>query len=306
MNNYWLKRYLEIEGKLNWDRNRVEILESLIRETSYFVVDLERLIPNPSPFNEGEVVAQCIKGTYDQEKAKSWVYMHLYGHAVRQANTIGILIEESCIQSGLQLWRSLFEAYVICEFLAIHCSENPQIFRDYISHSLLRSWIRSKENYNNICKEKGKESRYDESEICSMKEIFKCKFVSLGRDYSWARSIFEYIPDFRNILDRVDSDMEIFYHLSSKEIHPTIGHRFALAGLSLPLPMIPMMPINDVFNLEEMYLDYLTAKPLVQMTSRISDFLILDESLMKRLESLRKLGKDVLNKLVNRCQATVD
>ncbi len=62
--------------------------------------------------------------------------------------------------------------------------------------------------------------------------------------------------------------------------------------------MIPMMPINDVFNLEEMYLDYLTAKPLVQMTSRISDFLILDESLLKRLESLRKLGKDVLNKLV--------
>ena len=91
--------------------------------------------------------------------------------------------------------------------------------------------------------------------------------------------------------------MEIFYHLSSKEIHPTIGHRFVLADESLPLPMIPMMPINDVFNMEEMFLDYLTAKPLVQITSRISDFLILDESLLKRLESLRKLGEDVLRKL---------
>ena len=300
MNNYWLKRYLEIEGKLNWDRNRVETLESLIRETAYFVVEVECFTSNSSPslFDEGEAVNQCIKGTYDQEKAKSWVYIHLYRHAVRQANAIGILIEESCVQEGLQLWRSLFEAYVICEFLAIHCSENSQIFQDYISHSLLRSWIRSKEDYNNICKGKGKESHYDESEICSMKEIFKCKFKSY-EDYSWARSVFEDIPNFLNILDRVDSDMKIFYRLSSKEIHPTIGHRFALAGVSLPLPIIPMIPPGDVFNLKETYLDYLTAKLLVQMTSRISDFLILDESLMKRSESLRKLGKDVLNKLAN-------
>lgn len=296
MDNYWLKRYIG-ERELNWDRNRIETLESLIRETTYFVLDVGSFIPNPSLLDEGEVVDQCIKEIYDQEKAKSWIYMHLYGHAVRQANAIGILIEESCIQSGLQLWRSLFEAYVICEFFAIHCSESPQIFRDYISHSLLRSWIRSKENYNNICKEKGKEPCYDESEICYMKEIFKCKFGSLNKDYSWARSIFEDIPNFINILDRVDSDMEIFYHLSSKEIHPTIGHRFVLAGLRLPLPMIPMMPINDVFNMEEMFLDYLTAKPLVQITSRISDFLILDDSLLKRLESLTKLGDDVLRKL---------
>ena len=49
--------------------------------------------------------------------------------------------------------------------------------------------------------------------------------------------------------------------------------------------------------MEGKFLDYLTAKPLVQITSLISDFLILDESLLKRLESLRKLGDDVLRKL---------
>ena len=299
MDNYWLERSIELDDQnLNWNRNRIKIFESLIRETAYFFVDIERFMPNPSPFDEGKVIVQCIKGIYDQKKAKAWVYTHLYGHAVRQANAIGILIEKSCIRSGFQLWRSLFEAYAICDFLVNSCKDTPQVFQDYISHSLLRSGIRHKENYNNLLREKGKNLYYDESEISWMKEIFKCKFGPLGDDYSWTRSIFEDTPDFKKILNNMDSDMKIFYHLSSKEIHPTIGHRFALAGLSLPLPMIPIMSIKDLFNLEEIYLDYLTAKPLVQMTSHISDFLTLNESLRERLESLRTLGKDVLNELI--------
>ena len=300
MDNYWLKRHIEIEGlNLEWNLDREEMLKTLIKETSHLVVDLERLTPNPSPFDEGEAVVQCIEGTYDREKAKSWVCMHLYGHAVRQATAIGILIEESCVQAGFQLWRSLFEAHVICDFLVSSCQNTPQVFQDYISHSLLRSGIRHKTKYNELCKKKEKEPHYKESDIDYMKCLFRCKFGSKARDYTWAKCKFGFEPTFSKILEYVDNDMEIFYNLSSKEIHPTLGHRSVITDLSLPLPTIPILPINDVFNVEEMYLDHLTAKSLVQMTSRVNDFLNLDESLRERLESLKELGKDVLDKLAN-------
>lgn len=300
MKNYLLEKRIELDHQnLDWNPNRLRTLKSLIKETSYFFVNLERFEPNPSIFEEGRVINKCIEGIYDQKSAESWVFMHLYGHAVDQANAIGILIERSCMQAGRQLWRSLFEAYVICEFLTIHRSKNAQIFQDYLSHSLLRSWIRYKGNYNNLCKEKGKDPHYDESEICWMKEKFKYKFGHLGNDYSWAKSIFEDKPTFRKMLDLIDSDMKIFYHLFSKEIHPTPGHRFVATDMCLPLPIIPIMPVNDVFNVEELYLEFLTAKPLIQMTNRASDFLILDESLRKRSEFLRALGNDVLDKLTN-------
>ena len=234
------------------------------------------------------------RDSYGQEKSES---LFIHGHVIRQANAIGILIETSCIQAGLQLWRSLFEAYVVCEFFADNRRGNPQLLLDYISHSLLRSSIRNKENYNKLCKEKGKVFHYDKSDIDNMKSIFECRFGKSYADYSWAKPTMENTPKFGDFLDAINSELTIFYHLSSKEIHPTLGHRFALAGVSLPLPMIPMLPINHIFNVKEIYLEYLTAKILVRMTNRVGDFLILDEALRERLESLKTLGKDVLDKL---------
>ena len=298
MENHLLARSLELDGKrVEWNRERIKIFDTFIKESAYFCAAIERLMPNPSPLDEGDIVAQCMKGTVAEENAKSMVYIHLYGHAVRQANAIGILIEESCVRAGFQLWRSLFEGHVICDFLVNSCNDTPQVYRDYISHSLLRSDIRHKEKYNKLRMKKGREPYYDESEICLMRQIYKCKFGSLGDDYSWAKSILGRSPKFKGILDRTKSDLEIFYHLGSKEIHPTFGHRFVLAGVSLPSPLIPMMPIRDVFNLDEIYLDYLTAKPLVHMTSQIGDSLICDESMRQNFTSLQALGKDVLDKL---------
>ncbi len=298
MENHLLMRTLERDGKsLKWDRARIEIFESLIRETSFFFAELERSMPNPSPFDEGEALGQCLNGSYDQQQAKSWIVVHLYGHAVRQANAIGILIEQSCIRAGLQLWRSLFEAHVICDFLVKSCKDTPQVYQDYISHSLLRFAIRHKENYNKLRREKRKQPYYDESEICSMIQQFKRKYGSPSNDYSWTKSILGNSTKFRTILDRTESDMKIFYDLSSKEVHPTIGHRFALAGVRLPLPMVPLMPFNDEFKIEQMYLDYLTAKPLAQMTNQVGDTLVLDEPMRQHFASLQALGTDVVGKL---------
>ena len=127
-------------------------------------------------------VHQCLNETYDLQAAKSYVFMHLYTNASQQANAIGLLIEKS-YWAGWQLWRTLYEAYVVCEFLARFCSEHPQVFRDYISSTLLRSWIRQQESYNELCGRSGKEPHYAESVISHMKSTYKEKFGSGIRDY---------------------------------------------------------------------------------------------------------------------------
>ncbi len=186
--NYWLEKDIELDQdhrrntdgtEFVWKLNgRVQIFEPLIRETAYFGVDLRRSVPPTSPLDEGEIVTRCIEGVYDQNMAESWLFIHLYNHAIHQANAIAILFETSCIREGLQLWRSLFEAYAICEFFAKNRCEHPQLPQDYVCHSLLRSWIRQKEDYNALCKEKGREPNYDESDISQMKSMFGLDPVS--------------------------------------------------------------------------------------------------------------------------------
>lgn len=189
---------------------------------------------------------------------------------------------------------------MICDFIVNSCKERPQVYQDYISHSLLRFAKRFKENYNRLRVENGKEPYFNESEICTINQQLKCRFGSAIKDYSWAKSVFGSSPTFRTILDCTESDLKIFYDLSSKEVHPTIGHRFVLADVRLPLAMVPMMPINDEFKIDQMYLDYLTAKPLARMTKQVGDNLDLDEPMRQHFESLQALGTDVVDKLVGK------
>ena len=288
MQNHYIRRHVEAEGG-RYESNRqsrMGLVDTLLRETSYFLVDLERVSPPPSPFDEGKAVQQCLQGTYDNREAGSWVYLHLFGHAVRQANAIGLLMEESCVREGFQLWRSLFEAYVICEFLN-SCREDPQIFRDYICCNLLRAWIQHRGRYNALLRARGKQPHYDELEIDKWKRVFEGRFECKVRDdYSWAKGRLGLgkRPTFKEISDVVGvDDLMILYYFGSKEIHPTLGHRFVLADESLPLRMMPMMPVNDAIG--ELDLDYLTVKPLIETTGRADAFLSLDSSSLQRLES---------------------
>ena len=300
MQNFCLSRHIELEGRsLPSDGpDRMRLFESLLRETSYFLVDLERSSPAPSPFDEDKVAQQCLEGTYDHRRAQSLVYLHLYGHAVRQANAIGILMEESCVQEGIQLWRSLFEACVICEFLTKCHKGAPGIFQKYVGYNLLRSWIRHRRAYNELRKSKGEQAYYDESEICQWEAVLRCRFGRRPGNYSWASRQFGHSPTFKELASKAGcDDMMILYNLASKQIHPTPGHRFALANLSLPLRMIPLIPVNDVTGIKQLDLDYLTVKPLIQITARATDFLSLDQALQYRLKALRKSGQDVLAEL---------
>ena len=304
MKNYWLERYMERDCKKpDWKPDRVKTLESLIQETAHFAVDLEKdLVRRPSPFQEGHILDQCIDETYDPQEAKSWVFLHLYTHAIHQANAIGILIEASCSETSWQLWRTLYESHAVCEFLVRFCNESPQVFRDYISNALLRFWIRKQKNYNELCKRSGKETHYDESTIFYAKSLYKRRFGAKIHEYAWAKSLFKNKKPtspvrFAEILEKLEDDMTIFYRLASAEIHPTLGHRFVLLGTSLPLSPVPSLPGDGPFSYREMTLEHLTADVLRKMTSRVIEFLPLDGSWRARLDCLSKLGENVLDKL---------
>ena len=144
--NYWLEKYIEDENATYEDGtefvwqydHRIRIVEPLIRDTAHFGTDVARLSQEPSFVREGEAVLACIEGGYDIAKAKSWIFSHLYQHAIRQANAIYVLFLTSHVSQGFQLWRSLFEAHVICELLSSHVS-NMVLIQDYTRISQVSS-----------------------------------------------------------------------------------------------------------------------------------------------------------------------
>lgn len=299
--NYWLEKHIEEENATGEDGtefiwqydHRMGIMEPLIRDTVYFGLDVAKLSKNRSSFDEGDIVLKCIEGSYDIAEAKMWIFSHLYQHAIHQANATYVLFSTSHVSQGFQLWRSLFETHVMCEFLHSHLS-NSELIRDYISHTLLRSWIRMKEGVNELCGSDGLEMKYHESQIAGCKEMYKSKGWKSNEDYAWAKSALKVTRcQFHHILSHVASDMALFYRISSKEIHPTPGQRFALLGTCLPLPAVPVFPFG-VVDKEELQLDFLTGKVIHRITCRADEFISFDDGMRDRLESLKAQGTDAL------------
>ena len=294
MENYFLEKdLLRFKSPPPWKPDRVKTLELLIEETTDFVFNIERCERSiPSVMDEGTVVQQCIEGSYDEKRAKSWVFLHLYRHAVCQANAIGILIEKSAFRGVLPLWRSLFEACVLCVWFAERYSENPRLFQDYICHSLLRSWYMHLDKRNKMHMASDRETHIDASEIDAMKSALICRFKSTLA-YSWAYPILKKRPTFLDLMEDVaDAEDKSLYRLSNQEIHPTIGNKFVLNDICLPLQVFPRS-----FTGTTCTLDYATAKTLSQITARVDDFLILKEPAQEQLGSLILLGDNVVEKL---------
>ena len=298
MKNYVSERYLErYTPPLEWKPKRLQILEKLIYQTSHFYVDLEKSTDIPNLLHEDQVVMECIEGSYSPQKAKFWVFIHLYGHAIEQANSIGMLLEGSFARTPYQLWRTLCETYVICKFLATCCKEQPQVFQDYISHTLLRFWIRKEENFNQLCRDRKYPPchYYDEDRAKHNTRIYKSKFGKF-RDYAWARSIIKKKKvSFHDIMKQIKGDMTIFYRLASQEIHPTLGTKFMLPHATLPLEPIFMLPLPSY---QEMGPTYLTAWTLSEITRHVDSFLDLDQETRKSWDSLVQVGDDTLEQLM--------
>lgn len=302
--NYLLEKYIEDENaryedgsEFTWHYdNRMNIVEPLLRDSAEFGAEILRLPKNPSSLDEGEVVIECIRGSYDTVRARHWIFSHLYKHAVDQANATYILFSTSHVSQGFQLWRSLYETYVICEFINIHRSTEI-LLQDYIGHTLLRSWIRTKESINALCRNNGKALKYHESQIAELKTLYASKNWKPNEEYGWAKPVFGGKKcSFRDILNCIGDELTIFYRISSMEVHPTLGQRFVLPGLGyLPLPAVPMSACG-VVDTEDMGLDLLTAKVLHRMTCRADAFLRLDKEMRERLGTLKRNAESVFLK----------
>jgi len=302
--NYCLEKWIEDENATYEDASeyvwqydqRMKILEPLIRDTARFSVELLDYLNIPSSFDEGDVVLECIRGTYDAEQAKCWIYSHFHKHAAVQANAIYVLFSTSFYSQGFQLWRSLFETHIVCEFLCKHVS-NVTLFQDYIAHTLLRSWLRIYKDANTWSKKIGTGPKYSQEQIDKLNEIkhlFEAKECKLSDDYGWTKSVLKAGRTFRDILNHVESDMSVFYRIASMEIHPTLGHRFAYSGLNLPLPAVPMSLFGIHDREEELQLDYVTAKVLHLITCRIDRFVSLRADMEARFEGLKRNGECAL------------
>ena len=297
MKNYMIEKDLASQTPpLKWKPERLHVLEELIKETVDFGLALRKEFRLPSLLDYGNEIKECIQGTYDLQKAKSWVFLHLYRHACNQANAIGILIEASCVPTPYQLWRTLYEAYVVCEFLASFCKENSQIFRDYIVHDFLRSWIRWQESVNKAYKDQGKDPYYPEGEVQSNHQIYKASLSSFA-PYIWAKPVLGKQHTLKDIMEKLEDDMAIFYGFTTQEVHPTLGDRFVLPDLTLPLEPVFILNGEGSLSREKMDLKYITAKVLTRLTRRTPDFLNLNQDRLGCWERLCQLGRAAVDRL---------
>ena len=109
MKNYWLERVLEKENTvLPWDLNRVQMLESLIRPTAEFGVELANHIGKLSIFYYESIIQDHTSGSCDPNNVRGLVYVNLLQKAVQDANAVALLRSESLWSQAINLWGSLF------------------------------------------------------------------------------------------------------------------------------------------------------------------------------------------------------
>ena len=186
MKNYWLESELEKESRdLPWDLKRVQLLESLIRPTAQFGVDLENHVGQLSILDYDSYIYAHTSSSCDQDEVRRWVYVSLLKKAVQDANAVALLRMESLGGQAVNLWRSLLETDVLCQYIGDRLSDDDLTCR-YLIHSILRPTVRRWEEVNKTRCRLGEQARYSPEEIESRKQVyegvFNKEFGKIGRD----------------------------------------------------------------------------------------------------------------------------
>ena len=205
-------------------------MESLIRPTAQFGVELQGHLGQPSIFHEESIIREHASGSCDHKQVRIWVCVALFRKAVLDANAVAILQSESLWGQAISLWRSLFETDVICQYIAARSYDDHLACR-YAIHSIIRATIRRWDEVNRFCCRLGKTAHYAADEI----ERRKCAYRELvGRwgEYSWTGA-----PEhntFNAAAHATNADM-LFYRIANNEVHPTFGESAMVTSLSLPI-----------------------------------------------------------------------
>ena len=294
MKNYWLERELERENTdLPWDLKRVQLLESLIRSTAEFGVELANHLGEPSLFDYDSIIKDHATGSCDPNKIREWVYVSLLQKAVQDANAVALLRRESFGSQAINLWRSLFEADVLCQYIADRPTDVHLNCR-YAIHSIIRSTVRRWKEFNKICCRLGKPPHYSTEEIEHRKDLYKDQVGKWKDVYAWTHNPRH--NNFNAIAQATNSDM-LFYRVANNEVHPTFGEAAMLTGLRLPLPAVPLLPVGVNHDLGEMSLEFQTAKLLSSTIRRVTDYTTPPIHLQDSMATLQVLAGQVLRDL---------
>ena len=294
MKNHWLEGMLE-KGNITvpWNLKRVQLLNSLIKPTARFGADLFDHVDLPSMFGYGSIVDAHSKGSCSPNKVSAWVYVSLLEKAVKDANAVALLRSKSFSSQALNLWSSLFQTDVICQYIGEMSSEDPHLSCRYLIHSIIRSTVRRWLEFNETCKRLGKPAHYCPKEIECQKRVYREQIGEWKGDFKWTCQH----NTFEEIARSTKSDM-LFYRIANNEVHPTFGQFEALTDFTLPLPAIPLLPAYVAHGVGELQLEYQTAKLLANTTQRVTAYTTLPTQLQDRLNRLTKLQKEVLQELI--------
>ena len=218
--------------------------------------------------------------------------MSLLRKAVQDANAVALLRSTNLTSQALNLWRSLFETDVICQFIGEMSLKDPHLNCSYAIHSIIRPTVRRWEEFNETCRRQGKPAHYSTEEIEYRKRVYREQFGEWKGDFKWTCQH----NTFEEIAQSIKSDM-LFYRIANNEVHPTFGQSEALTAFTLPLPAIPLLPAYVAHGVGELQLEYQTAQLLANTTQRVTAYTTLPTQLQDRLDSLTKLQKEVLKEL---------
>ena len=291
--NYWLERVLENENSdLPRDFQRIRLLESLVKPTAQFGVDLEsHLGPQPISFEES-IIRDHMRGSCDPDKVRAWVYLSLLKKAVQDANAVVLLRSASLSGQAFNIWRSLFQTNVVCQFIKNKASNDQHLTCRYVVHSIIRATVRRWKEFNETCCRQGKPARYSTEEIDRRKAVYEELVGKWGTDYVWTREH----KAFEGLAKATKSDM-LFYRISNSEVHPTFGISVIVTDFSLPLAAAPLVPVGVTHDVGELSLEFQTAKLLSHTTRRASDYTALTTHLKERMQTLKELAATVLRDL---------
>ena len=294
MKNHLLEYVIEKDNlDLQWDPTHVHLLESLVKTTAQFSVELDGHFDPPSIIDYGPVVQDHRTGSCDQDKIRSWVYAGLLRKAVQDANAVAILRSKSLWGQALNLWRSLFETEVVCHYIGDRSSDDHMACR-YAIHSIIRPTVRRWEEFNETCRRRGKPEHYSPEKIELRKGVYREQFGEQPGDYAWTKEPAH--RTFEKIAQATSSDM-LFYRIASNDVHPTFGEAVTTTDMSLPLPVIPLLPIDVAHGIDELSLEYQTAKSLSNTIRRVTNYATLTVDLQYRLTALKEVAEAVLRDL---------
>ena len=294
MKNNWLEYKLEKESRdLPWDLKRVQLLESLIGPTAQFGVELENHLGQLTILDYDSYVYAHLSSSCDQNEVWRLVYVDLLKKAVQDANAVALMRRESLGGQAVNLWRSLFQTNVLCQYIGDRLSDDHLTCR-YLIHSISRPTVRRWEEVNKTRCRLGEQGCYSPEKIESQKQVYEDVF---NKAFDERRQEQEWTLDanhksFEKLAQATNTDM-LFYRIANNEVHPTFGNHEIVTDLKLPLPSIPLLPKGITHDAGELSLEYQTARLLQNTTRRACDYIALPVELQGSLTTLNDLAKAV-------------